>query len=54
MFKEKEIQLLIKFTKNRKNIDEAEHILEESFVSLIKELDSKSNIIDKPFSIDAV
>lgn len=54
MFKEKEIQLLIEFTKNRKKIDAADLILEESFVTLIKKLDSESNIIDKPFSVDTV
>ncbi|GEM_PF-3219128 len=54
MFKEKEIQLLIEFTKNREKIMAAEFILEESFLSLIKELDSKSNIVDKPFSIDPI
>lgn len=54
MFTEKEIQLLIQFTKKRNSLDKAEMILEKSFFCLIKELDSKSNIVDEPFSVDAV
>lgn len=54
MFTEKEIQLLIQFTKKRKKLDKVEMVLEKSFFSLIKELDSKSNVVDEPFSVDAV
>ena len=54
MFTEKELELFVQFTKNRKKIDTAENISEESFFPVIKELDSKSNIVDESFSIDVV
>lgn len=54
MFTEIELQLLIQFTKNRNKLDTVETILEKSFFCLIKELDSKSNIVNEPFSVDAV
>lgn len=54
MLTEKELQLLIQITKNRKKLDTLETIVEESFFILIKELDSQFNIVDKSFSVDTV
>lgn len=54
MLTEKELQLLIQFTKNRENLDTLETVLEESFFCLIKKLDSKLDIVDKSFSVDII
>lgn len=54
MLTEEELQLLIQITKNRKKLNTLEPIVEESFFILIKELDSKFDIVDKSFSVDTV
>lgn len=54
MLTEKELQLLIQITKNRKNLDKLKTIVDQSFFSLIKELDSKFDIVDESFSVDTV
>ena len=54
MFTEKELELFIQLTKNRKKLDSLESVSEKSFVTVIKKLDSKSNIVDECFSVDVV
>lgn len=54
MSPENELQLFIQFTKNRKGLEELETILDDSFLTLIKKLDSKLDIIDESFSINTV
>lgn len=52
-----ELRLFVKFTKKRKDIirklEETQHPVDISFISIIKKLDSNSNVTDKSSSFTA-
>lgn len=51
MFTEKEMQLLIEFTKNREKTEKIQNIVEESFLTLIKKFDCNLNIVDESLPV---